>query len=142
MIASMSLFCVSEKLCAEAAKGIAPDREGEQRGSKQAERGHWQFLLVKAVFSIALVGGRLGSDDIVSLDPSGCADGETCLGARGEIARGLVVATEIGSLCRGEVSVRIISFFGISHSKLGIAQRPPRFPAPGAAFRIVIASAV
>src|SRR6202171_6615864 len=90
---------------------------GESRFPKSFVTGLNLFLV--AVWT----GQRLCSDDIVGLDPSGRADGETGFRARGEFARGLVVAAQKGGLRRSQIGLREIALSAIGHCELGIDER-------------------
>src|SRR5258708_2186231 len=130
---SMSPRWVSEKLCAEAATGMAPRASASSAGTSKRNEGIGEILFRDSrlrnrkrpgVSLVALLAGqRLCCDDVVGLDPSGCADGETGLGARGEFARGLVVAAKESGLRRREVSLCVISLSAIGHGELHIPQR-------------------
>src|SRR5579863_5702860 len=123
MIFSMSPRWASEKLCAEAAGGAPQSASASRAGASRRNEGIGKFLWVKAdlrkpvwfgvmtavrrgrCLVVLLTGGRLCGDDIVGLDPTGGADREAGLGARGKIARGLVVAAKVGGLRRSEIGV-------------------------------------
>src|SRR5665213_2752288 len=140
---SMSPRWVSEKLCADAPWGRPQSASANRAEASRRNEGICKSSLVNSGFRTAAAGlvhpgclkcldwsrrvlvalGRLGDDDIVGLDPSGSADGETGLGAGGQFARGLVVAAQIGGLGRGQIGLRVISFSAIGHGKLRIAQR-------------------
>src|SRR6202022_3773976 len=112
------------------------EREHQQCGSEKAERRHGSILSSGSRFFkrtsvhwfyvgliVGLAGRHFCSDDIVGLDPSGGTDGETGFGARGEFARGLVVAAQERGLCGRQISLRVISLSAISHCELGITER-------------------
>src|ERR1700720_103909 len=128
---SMSPRWPSEKLCADAEGGVPQSASANSAGASRRNEGICKILLVKAgfvtglnLFLVAvLTGQRLCSDDIVGLDPSGRADGETGFRARGELARGLVIAAEKGGLRRCQIGLREISLSAIGHCELGIAER-------------------
>src|SRR6267154_4221105 len=63
------------------------------------------------------------SSDVCSsdLDPARRTDGETRLGAGGDLARGLVVAADEGGLGGGEVGLREVTLSAIRHRKIIIA---------------------
>src|SRR5882757_3510248 len=132
---SMSPRWPSEKLCADAAGGVPQSASANSTGASKRNEAMGKILLVKAGFpktfgrrlNLILVavfaGQRLCSDDVVSLDPSGRADGETGLCARRKFARGLVVAAEKGGLRRRQIGLREISLSAVGHRELGIAER-------------------
>src|SRR5258707_15798298 len=71
------------------------------------------------VFLVAVLAGqRLCSDDVVGLDPTGGADGETGFGTRGEVAGGLVVAAKKRGLGGSQVGLCEISLPAIGHRQL------------------------
>src|SRR5947209_20560877 len=113
MMASMSVRWASEKLSADAgtaapnmasansagasrrSEGIGKSSYPEQVSKKRPggpKRGvvtsRWQILSEDVV----LVARRFRRHDVVGLDPSGRADGESGFRARGKLAGGLVVA--------------------------------------------------
>src|SRR6201999_2169344 len=81
-----------------------------------------RYVRTSALVAALVALGRLGGDDVVGPDPPGGADRETGFRARGEIARGLVVAAQISGLRGGQISFRQISFAGKGYGKFGIAQ--------------------
>src|SRR3981081_2814667 len=114
---SISPRWAAEMLCADAAGGVpqraSVNRAGASRrnerigknplGEKPALKAWGRRL---NLFLVAVLAGhRLGSDDVVGLDPSGRADRETGFCARGEFARGLVVATQEGGLRRSQIGL-------------------------------------
>src|SRR5688572_5760860 len=92
-----------------------------------------RYVLTPAAFTYSLTGfdfrpaelvlQRLGTHDVVSLDPAGRADGEPRLGAGSEVAGGLAVAAQEGGLGGREIGLRIVSLPAIGHRELGKAER-------------------
>src|SRR5437868_4946921 len=136
-ILSISPRCGSEKLCADASAGtphnasansadwkLRSEGIGKSSRAKQAKVSRSRLLKRLVVL---LAGHRPGADDIVGLDPTGRADGETGLGARGELACRLVVAAQKGGLCRSQIGLRVVALAAIGHRELGIADRRLRF---------------
>src|SRR5450755_956905 len=131
---SISPRWTSEKLCADAVGGAphraSASRAGTSRRNEGIGRSSWRKPVFENVcsrlFLVALQ--RLCSDDIVGLDPSGRADGETGFRARGKFARGLVVAAKEGGLCGSQIGLRIISLPAIGHRELAVAERHLSLP--------------
>src|SRR5258708_33631401 len=124
----------SEKLCADAVGGVpqsaSANSAGASRRNKDIGKSSGEsrfpktFVLWLDLFLVAVLARRrLCSDDIVGLDPTGRADGETGFRARGEIACGLVVAAKIGGLRRCQIGLREIFLSAIGHCELAIAER-------------------
>src|ERR1700712_4161559 len=136
-MASMSPRWPAGKLSANASRGAPQRAIIRTAGANWRNEGIGKILLVKGrlsrfwyavlmllVFLVAFLAGHgFGGDDVVGLDPSGRADCETGFGARGEIARGLVVAAQEGRLRRSQVGLCVISLVAIGHRELSIAER-------------------
>ena len=106
-------------LCGErrrGADGVSMRPAARARRGKEAH-GDQSFQYQRC----ASLSGDLKLDDIVGLDPTGRADREARLGARRELARGLVVAAHECGLRRGEIGLRKVALAAIGHGELGIA---------------------
>src|SRR6187200_2398720 len=80
-------------------------------------------LFPVAALVASLAGKRFGAHNIVSFDPPRGPDREPRLGPRGKIARGLVVAAQVGGLGRCQVSLRVVALAAIGHRELHVADR-------------------
>src|ERR1700730_5226201 len=133
MMVSISPRWVSEKLWADAAGGVPQSASTNSAGASKRNEGMrnplgesrpWKTFIRRLNFLVAVLARqRLCSDDIVGLDPSGSADGETGFRARREFARGLVVAAKKGGLRRCKIGLRVISLLAIGHCELAITER-------------------
>src|ERR1700680_1558069 len=119
MMVSISPRWVSEKLWADAAGGMAQSASTNSAGASKRNEGmtnplgesrSWKTFIRRLDFLVAVLARHgLCSDDIVGLDPSGRADGEAGFRARGEFARGLVVAAKKGGFRRCQIGRGVIS---------------------------------
>src|SRR5215813_4123007 len=72
---------------------------------------------------VLLTGQRFGRDDVVGPYPSRRANRETSFRPRGQFARSLPVAAQIGRLRRRQVGLRIIALPTIGHRQLAETER-------------------
>src|SRR5436190_19677948 len=145
-MASMSPRWISEKFWAEAGSGAPPRAIANRAGARKrnegigksfcgefpgnsCERRRWEYLSGSIVVQLGLIlvvflaGKQPGAHNVVSLDPSRRPDREPRLGPGGEIARGFVVAAEVGGLGRCQIGLRVVSLSAIGHGELGVADR-------------------
>src|SRR5258706_14948561 len=125
MMCSISPRCGAEKLCARDGAGSI------SRAAVAAAASRRGVMVIGFFLCDGLVSGgslgqaagieRLEAGDVVGLDPARRTDGETRLGAGGDLARGLVVAADEGGLGGGEVGLREVAFAAIRHREIVIA---------------------